>query len=117
MFLESLTPPNIIQYYHILLMSGISLISRYQNVVATCEDLLKAVAVDLSMLIDSSRLGLSTDIVAIVQIFWPFFSRIHARISCLIFSYFSPKSKPFLLHISLNPNLNYPLIFSIENYF
>ncbi len=33
----------------------------------------KTVEVDLSMPIDISRLGLSTDIVAIVQIVWPFF--------------------------------------------
>ncbi len=33
----------------------------------------KTVEVDLSMPIDSSRLGLSTDIVAIVQIVWLFF--------------------------------------------
>ncbi len=57
----------------------------------------KTVAVDLPMLIDSSRLELSTGIVAIVQIVWPFFFSIMHTLKkkrC--------RTEPFLQRI-LNP--------------
>ena len=47
----------------------------FQTVFQRYKDLLQGVAVDLSMSVDSPSRKLSIDILAIVQTFWPFFSK------------------------------------------